>query len=75
MCRFSRADISALVQEACRDTFRKLQMTTHFKKVTNAQNGSTVYEPCDPETEEAIQMNLMEIKPEEIQFEPTSFVN
>lgn len=72
---YSGADISIVVRDALMQPVRKVQMATHFKKVSgpNPTDRSTIVHdlltPCSPGEQGAIEMTWMEVDGDKL-FEP-----
>lgn len=66
---YSGSDISVVVRDAIMEPIRRLQIATHFKKVTD-KDGVEKYEPCSPGVPGAEEMDLMSIKPEMVTANP-----
>ncbi|KAH3672727.1 hypothetical protein WICMUC_004133 [Wickerhamomyces mucosus] len=59
---YSGADIHVLVKDALMEPIRKIQSSTHFKKLNNGK-----LTPCSPGAENAIEMNWMQIEADELE--------
>ncbi|KAH3685923.1 hypothetical protein WICPIJ_003113 [Wickerhamomyces pijperi] len=65
---YSGADIHVLVKDALMEPIRKIQTSTHFKKVPSEEEGQKdKLTPCSPGDEGAIEMNWMQIEADELQ--------
>ena len=72
--RFSGADISILVRDACYEPLRKAQNAFAFKPVGYNASGNPIYEPCAPSEPGAVQKKMWEFKSDEIQLPIVSMV-
>lgn len=67
---YSGADIHVLVKDALMEPIRKIQTSTHFKRVlTDNEEESTKEKltPCSPGDDAAIEINWMQIEADELQ--------
>lgn len=73
--RYSGADISIVVRDALMQPVRKVQMATHFKKVSGPSPANRnvivndLLTPCSPGEPGAIEMTWMEVDGDKL-FEP-----
>lgn len=62
---FSGADISILVRDALFEPLRRAQLATHFHQIQDPDGKQPyLWEPCEPTTQGAQLMNLMDIPSE-----------
>lgn len=61
---YSGSDISIAVQDALMQPVRKIQMATHYKKVT--VDGAEKLTPCSPGDEGALEMDWMQVETEQL---------
>lgn len=58
---YSGADISIVVRDALMHPIRKIQTSTHFKKVKAPNSDEELWEPCSPGANGAFEMTWMQV--------------
>jgi vacuolar protein-sorting-associated protein 4 len=67
---FSGSDIQVLVRDALMEPIRKVQSSTHFKKVRaknrNGEEESDHWQPCSPGDKDAVEKDWMDVGTDEL---------